>query len=111
MALTNGGYNNNIFDLPKKVNDEIAKLNQEIKSLKLEIAGGLSGLRNARATFGETKYGRPSKRIIKPIQPELPPQKITDENYFFMTGTMPKNSHIHTDKCGEQCKDCKCKKG
>ena len=75
---------------------------------------GRKARENTIATFGQTKYGRPSKRIIKPIKSELSPQKITDENYFFMTGTMPNFKHIHTDKCAEKCvercKNCDCKK-
>ena len=81
----------------------------EVKKETVEF--GRKAMANARATFGETKYGRPSKRIIKPIITEVPPPKITKETWFFMTGTLFKNTHLHNDRCGAKCVDCKCGDG
>jgi len=63
-------------------------------------------------TFPPFKRGVPSgKKIIpRPITDRKPP-KITKEDYFFITGTNWRDIHIHTDRCAEQCTDCKCKQG
>ena len=68
-------------------------------------------------TFPPIENGIPSGKIIVPAVTDIPPQKITPENYFFMTGTMPNFKHIHTDKCADKCvercngcKDCDCGK-
>jgi len=62
------------------------------------------------STFGGIKYGTPSGKLMELAKTERTAPKITPENWFFMTGTLWKNLHLHNDRCGEKCVDCKCSK-
>jgi hypothetical protein len=63
------------------------------------------------STFGPTKYGTPSGKLMVRAVSDREPDKINKENWFFMTGTLWRNTHLHTDRCAEQCTDCKCGDG
>jgi len=89
--------------MPTTVLRDIDKLEKEVERLKLEISGGRLGLRNAESTFGVIKYGKPSGKLIVPVTTDRSPPDIDEENWFFMTGTLWKNPHIHTDRCGVKC--------
>jgi len=69
--------------------------------------------KNAEDTFGTTdpsppywgRHGKPrGKKIIKPVVTDIKPPEISEENWFFMTGTPWRNQFIHNDRCGANCK-------
>ena len=62
------------------------------------------GLKNAYATFGPVKYGKPTGKVVKPAISDRAPDRITEENWFFMTGTLYRAKFIHNERCGGRCK-------
>ena len=63
-----------------------------------------TGLINALKTFGPTKYGKPTGKLIKRAITDIKPPDINEENWFFMTGMLWRNPLIHN----ERCVNCKC---
>jgi len=60
------------------------------------------------STFGPTKYGTPTYKLMVRAVSKREPPKLNKENWFFMTGTLWRKPHLHNDRCGAKCVDCKC---
>ena len=68
------------------INDCKCSKCQKAKKETIEI--NRKGRINAQTTFGPIKYGKPdpSRRVMKPAVTDIEPLKITDDNYYFVTG-------------------------
>ena len=62
------------------------------------------GLRNALETFGPIKYGIPTGKLVIPAVTDIEPPKITEENWWYMTGTLYRAKFLHNERCGARCK-------
>ena len=80
------------------------KCNECRKAKKEAIELSQRGIANTLSTFGPILYGRPKKKkLTRPLITEIMAPKIDEENWFFMTGTHWRSTHLHNERCGTKC--------
>ena len=63
------------------------------------------------STFGPTKYGTPSGKLMVRAVSDRESDVLNKDTWFFITGTLWRKPHLHNDRCGVKCVDCKCGEG